>query len=193
MKNILKSLVVMVAVGAIIAGTTQAAFTAQAVVSGNTFSTGTAALMLWIDLGSNDSPGNLIQTKPNFTDFNGIYPGWTTTYDAKLKNTGTVPLETSVVSVPVTPHALASQITVEAMLWTDTNGDGIADAGELGASLGSKTLVAWESSPFALGTLSAGQTQGVHFVFSVGNIDDSYQGTSTTYNFVFNGTTPATP
>lgn len=191
MKSFLKSLVVIFAVVVVLSGATHAAFTATATISGNTFSVGNAALRLYIDLAGGATAGNLIQTKPNFTDFNNIYPNWTSSYDAKLYNSGTVALDTNVVSVPVTPHALASQINVEAMLWTDANADGVADPGELGASLGTKTLQAWESSPFSIGVLNAGQTQGVHFVFSVGDLDDTYQGVMTMYDFVFNGTSVA--
>jgi predicted ribosomally synthesized peptide with SipW-like signal peptide len=201
MKNLLKSVVMLVAVGAVMANATLAAFTAQAVVTGNTFSTGSASLLLYKDLAGDAVEDNLSQTLDNTVDFSNIVPGWTQDYVAKVFNAGTVPLNLTVNTLPtVSNTALQNEIKVEVFLWDDSNGDGVVDDGELGASVGGPmTMLAWQGlAPTGIpvnSNFGVGETQGVVFRFTTWNLindadeTDELQGETMTYDFIFDGTT----
>jgi hypothetical protein len=189
MKNILKSLVVVTALAAVVANSTLAAFTAQATVTNSTFSTGNAALRLATDL-ANPADPNLAETIAGPT-FNNIMPLWTMDYSAKLVNAGTVNLMASVSGVFVSDTStLSDHIFVEAFAWTDTNSDGIVDAGELGSSYGAAMpLSTWETTPIAFGQLNTGAVLPVVFRFTADDLATDLQGQTTVYDFQFNGTT----
>jgi predicted ribosomally synthesized peptide with SipW-like signal peptide len=200
MKNIFKSMSVILSLTLIITMSTNAAFTASATIQGNTFSVGSSQLRLWSDLDG----GPDVQVLPNTVDFLDISPFWTDDYFAKITNTGSVPLKLSVAADEIVPHALATQINVKVYSWVDQDNDGVADLGELETTVTAEnTLAGWQATPFDLSLavndngnfdtdMDAGETVGLHFVFSVGDLDPSYQGASTTYDFVFNGTTTGT-
>lgn len=182
----------MVAVIAVASQATLAAFTAQAVVTGNTFSTGNASLQLFANLAGTADPANLVQTKVGGT-FTGIYPGWTQDYGVKLNNFGSLDLVTSVTGVYISDTAnLRSAIFVQAYEWAD-NGDGVIQPGEVGASIAAPmTLQQWRTTPIALGELDATVNDTHSMVlrfYTEASMAAEHQGQTTVFNFVFNGTT----
>lgn len=86
MKNIIKSLVIIAAVGAIASGATYSEFTSQAVASGNTFSAGTLNLVMsnngWSSYGTTVS--NTWKSPANWA------PGGIVEGTLEMTNTGTV-------------------------------------------------------------------------------------------------------
>lgn len=193
LKNILKSSVVLTAVATVVTMSTLAAFTASATVNGNTFSTGTVGLKLFTDLAGTSDPANLTSTKDNTVDFMGIMPLWSDDYAAKVHNSGTVPLDVEVEAVvEVDDDYLADAIMVDFYLWDDTIGvtAGVAEPSEI-TWVAEQSLLDWETTPFVVATpLAAATTQGVYFEFEVGDLDNTYQNRTVTYDFVFNGETP---
>ncbi|MEO8581243.1 MAG: hypothetical protein ABI425_01545 [Patescibacteria group bacterium] len=202
MKNILKSTVVVTLLAVLMVQTSLAAFTANATVTGNTFSTGTASLKLYQDVTGTNDVGNLSQTLDNTVDFENIYPGWSQDYLAKVYNDGTVPLKLTLNNFPTVANtALRNEIKIEAFLWNDAISNGVVDGGELSASIaGPMTMLAWQGlNPAGINlgtTLGVGATQGVVLKFTTWDLindadpTDQLQGETMTYDFVFNGTTP---
>ena len=79
--NILKSLIVILAMGALVGGTTSALFTSQGSINGNTISSGSVNLVVH----------NFSGNKPIYTS--NMAPGdWTPWGRAELYNTGTLPV-----------------------------------------------------------------------------------------------------
>ena len=190
MKSILKSLFLIIVTVVVVSGATYAAWTAQAKVEGNTFSTGNAALQVrhagtaW----GQTIPGPI---------FNNLYPDWTQDYSVKVHNKGTVNLMLSlkgeVGSGWSDPKNLRGKISVEVREFTDLNNNWHFDSGEGTKNLGIKTLQAWLSESLVGSQVDAGEQQCYLLRFSVGDLADSFQGaTLSGYNFVFDGTTAGT-
>lgn len=194
MKNILKSVVVMLAVVAVASQATLAAFTANATITGNTFSTGSADLRLLEDLAGPAEGDNLVTSKVGGT-FTGIYPGWTEDYGVKLNNFGSVDLMTSVSGVYVSDTSnLRSAIFVEAYNWTDGGEVGVIEADEVSVDpiAPAMTLEQWRNTPIALGELDAtvDDTRSIVLRFyTEESMGADNQNQTTVFNFVFNGTT----
>ena len=88
MKNIIKSLVIVVAVAAVASVATWAYFTSQAVVTGQTFSSGT----LILNIASNDTYLNGARTTVPF-HFDNLKPGDSMRQWITLHNSGTLPID----------------------------------------------------------------------------------------------------
>lgn len=175
MKSFMKSLFMIVLVGAVAAQATLAAFTAQATITGNTFSTGTADLLV-------DSGDEVFVQSFEGGSFSDIYPGWTQDFNATVLNNGSLDLVVDLTGVLVPGsdtdglrHALLVEVFEE---------DGTT-------SLGSpRTLNEWRTSPFVLGELEAGDLKTVVLRFTApSDLGPQYEGHSVQFDFVFNGTT----
>ena len=194
MRDIIKSLFVLVAVGSAIAGGTIAAFTASATVEDSTFSTGTAALQMVVDPALAPEGDNL-QDSIDGVDFTNIYPGWVEDYGVAVHNTGSLDLVVSVIGVQdiLTTHPdLANVIEVRAFAWDDSvTPNGLVDSGEVGSPFGGWRLLSdWETTPFNLGELEEDTSLPVVFRFrTTVDMDDTHQGNTAVYDFVFSGTT----
>jgi len=191
-KSILKSLFLIVVTVAVVSGATYAAWTAQAKVEGNTFSTGSAALKLYGNLAG--TPGvnaNLTDLLPG-NSFDDVYPNWEEYYPAKLYNSGTVNLKTTVKGVYVSQTAaLQDYIKVAVYKWND-DGDGVYEEGEKEtlAYQNWKTLREWRTNPILLGQVDAKATLPLVFRFKTEeDLPNSLQNQNTVFDFVFDGTT----
>lgn len=190
MKSVLKSLFVILIILGVSSQATLAAFTTQARVVANTFSTGTADLRLFRDNSGTAIASNLAPTVAG-APFANIYPGWSQDKPVKLHNSGTVDLITSLSGVLVIETGTLSQVLeVGVFAWND-DGDGVVEAGEEGAAFGDfRTLEQWTTQPFALGELETNTTLPLIIRFRAPNpMDSSYEGLMTIYDFVFDGTT----
>ncbi len=190
MKNILKSLFIISVALTVMSVSTYAAWTASATVQNNTFSTGNAALRLYGNLGG--VPGTnaaLTQTLAG-SSFSNLYPNWQQDYLAKLYNNGTVNLQASVTGVYVSEDAdLRNRISVEVWQWND-EGDGTTGPGDTYSLLSAaQTLQSWRTNPVSLGQLDVGNTVGVLLRFTTGDLSNAYQGKTTVFDFLLDGTT----
>lgn len=194
MRDIIKSLVLMLGVGVVLVGATSAAFTASTSVQDSTFSTGTAELQMVQDVSGDPvdyTAGNLDDSVAGLT-FDNIYPGWIDFHGVIVFNTGSLDLVTSAVSAYDSGDAaLGDVIEVRAFEWIDGNHDGIADNTELGSAFGGwRTLNDWETNKFNFGELEDGTPLPVAFKFrTTSGMDDTYQNKSVVYDYIFNGTT----
>lgn len=168
-------------------GVAYANFTDQTKFQSSTFTTASADLKLLVDLAGGTEPTNLIDTKaaPNYT---GIYPLWTQDELIKLYNNGSQVFSLTSNCDYMTandPANLRENLFVEFFAWTDANGNGGLDEGELGTSYGKKVFTSWKSTGFNLGTIQPGQTLGLVLRFSANSIPASKQGQTGVYDFIF--------
>lgn len=168
-------------------GVTYAAFADKGEVLGSSFSVGSADIKILDDLGLGFDQGNLVDEKPG-PNFEGISPNWTEDYLIKLYNNASTPILLSSSADYETandPSDLRQDIYVEPFEWDDANADGILDSGELGSSLGRKTIVKWKTEGFDLGQLDGGTGLGLVLRFSTDALSDSKQGAVAVFDFVF--------
>jgi hypothetical protein len=169
------------------AGVTYAAFTDEGSVLGSSFSVGSADLKLLTDVSLPPDQTNLSEELQG-PSFEGIGQNWQEDYLIKIFNNGTsnVNLATSAdYETANDPEDLRQEISVEPFEWNDTNSDGILDEGELGTSLGVKTIVKWKTEGFDLGSLDSGSTKELVLRFSTENLSETKQGATGVFDFIF--------
>lgn len=169
------------------AGVTFAAFTDKAKVLGSTFSIGSADLRFLKDLPKGTDPTNLVDELPGPT-FGNIGQTWSADYPLKLINNGTSGITISSHAYYETtndPAELRSDINVEIFEWNDANSNGVLDNGEVGMSLGKKTVVKWKTEGFGVGQIYPGQTRPLVLRFSTENLSSTKQGKSALFDFEF--------
>lgn len=191
-KHLISSaLLIMITVAAITVST-QAAFTAQATISGISFSTGNAALNLFGNLAYTNAGnnGNLTYTLSG-PSFQNISPNWTHDYFLKYFNNGSINLNTSLRVVVVNdPAGLANHLKAETWLWNDIDGNGGHSGPDTYSLLApAQTLQNLTISPAALGQMNVHQARGILLRFTTGEMPSETQASSANFNFVIEGTT----
>ena len=182
-----KNLLVAGLVFLVVVGVGYAAFADRAEILGTSVSVGSADIKFLEDLSGGVGEENLADSKsgPNFEN---IYEGWVYDYPIKIFNNGTSELiltSNADYETANDPESLRSDLMVEPFVWDDTNGDGVVDTGELGASLTQKTIIKWKTEGFELGNLSTGGVAGFVLRFSAPSISESKQGASAVFDFLF--------
>lgn len=192
MKNIIRSLLIIISVSAIATSATYAVWTAQTNVENNTFSSGNASLQVtqrgepW---SSNINSG---------LTFSNIYPGWSQDYSVFAKNNGSTNLN---INLSGGLHSgwndnanLRSVIKVHVWEFNDANSNWLWNPDETLQDFGEKTLETMRNdvgSGFTLNQINASESRGFLLRFSAPpELADSYQNQNLSgYDFVFNGTT----
>lgn len=164
--KILKSLVIVLAMAAMVAGATSSAWTDQQVVGANTFATG--------ELDISTTPASALFTA---TD---IYPGWSETNSIVVANNGTVPLNYQVT---------ANLDSGNAILWDSAdfllNIGTTAGAGDIYSGL------VKNASFDSVRNLAPSANETIYFTVSLGvDAGNGLQNKSVTVNFVFDATQP---
>lgn len=205
----LKSAFVILGALVLVTQTTLAAFTDNATITGNVFTTGTTDLRLLQDLSGPYSSSNYVDPLAG-TSFNNIYPGWTSRYLLKVVNAGSLNMTLQSYAHYVSGNTgLGDYLTVTVRAWNDgSNGnplDGIAQAGEVTDPYGTASITRWQNitfggggsdNPFGdLGQInSSDPVRGLVFDFEANStMPNSLQGQSLTLDFVMNGTTQGAP
>ena len=169
------------------AGITFAAFTDKAKVLGSTFSVGSADLRFLNDLPMGTDPTNLVDELPGPT-FGNIGQTWSSDYPIKLINNGTSGINIASHAYYETandPAELRSDISVEIFEWGDANVNGVLDPGEVGMTLGKKTIVKWKTEGLGVGQIYPGQVRALILRFSTDNLRATKQGKSALFDFEF--------
>ncbi len=174
-------------VSGLVAGVTYAAFTDKGKVLGSTFSAGSADIKFLSDVTLGVDSSNLTDelTGPNFSNISST---WTQDYLMKIVNNGTsnLGIVTNANYETVNdPKDLRSDIQVEIFPWTDSNSNGIVDTGEVGTSIGKKTIIKWKTEGFDLGVLNAGQQKPLILRFTAPTLGDDQQGAIGVFDFEF--------
>lgn len=174
-KKLLLSLFIISAVGATGVTATQALLSDQAVLSANTFSTGTADLLV----AKGQTGGSYEDSQTGFTG--NLLPGATITNYLRLKNnSGDVDFSIAAQALNISGNIAASDITV---IFTPVNSSEVA----VGDAV-SHSLADWVTTPASLGTpdINAGSTQ--EYKMDV-TLSPSVSSTGTaTFDFTFTGT-----
>lgn len=187
MRNKLKLVLSVLFVTGMVVGVTYAVFSDKATILGTSFSVGSADIKLLDDLALGIDAANLVEEKDGPT-FTGISPNWEEDYMLKIYNNALSEVMLSSHADYETandPDDLRQIIYVEPFLWDDVNSDGIVDGGELGASLGRKTIVKWKTVGYELGILSSGEVKSLVLRFSTDSVAASKQGKSAIIDFEF--------
>lgn len=186
------NLLAIIALLAAMTVTTQAAFTAKATLTGITFSTGTAELKLFGNLGYTHiwNNGNLYPGQRGGT-FADIGPNWKGSQPLKYINTGSVPLMTSIRAVVGNdPAGLADDITVSVWQWQDTDGNGQESNTDTFTQLSSpQPLSEMVSNSVTLGQLQRHDPKGLMLRFTTGDLSNETQKQSLSVEFIIDGTT----
>lgn len=175
-KKLLLSLIVISAVGTTGVAATRALLSDQAVLSANTFSTGTVDLVV----AKGQSGGSFTDAQAGFTET--VLPGETFTNYFRLKNLSvdahfSVAAQAAAVSGPISP----SDVIVT---FTPVN----TSEEPVGAPV-TKTLAQWEALPTGLGLPNIGDGDTQEYKIDVSLDDDvATGGASITFDFVFTGT-----
>jgi len=185
-KNLFTYAVGILAVFALV-GITYAAFSDKGKVLGSSFSVGNADIKLLIDTSQGTGQSNLSDeiTGPSFTN---IGQSWQQDYAIKIYNNGTYKMGlTSHANYETVsdPDDLRGYIFAEIFAWSDTNNDGQLTEGELGASIGKKTIIKWKTEGFELGQFNSGETLSYIIRFSTDGISDTKQGSQGIFDFEF--------
>ena len=183
-----KIVVIIIAISLLaLAGIAYAAFADKAEILGTSVSVGSADIKLLDNLAGGVESGNLVDSKSG-PFFENIYSGWTQDYLVKIFNNGTSALRlTSHADYQTAndPEELRSIVYVEPFSWSDGNGNGVVDTGELGASYSRKTIIKWKTEGFDLGTIATGGVGGYVLRFSAASISETKQGASGVFDFAF--------
>lgn len=187
MKKSLRNITLVCLMLLLVTGVAYSVFSTQGRIAGTQFTTGHADLALLRDLSQGPSSSNLTKALPG-SFFEGLMHNSQRQLALKLTNIGTLGLETILEAqsfdIPTTPD-LRNAIRVTLFRWFD-DGDGVVDESELSSGLETKTLTQWLSMPFVLGSLAPTTVMGYVLQFTVSDLDNTYQGLSTTVDFIFN-------
>lgn len=163
-RNIIISLVLIGLLAFGIGFGTFAYFTSQATSTNNTFTAGTMTI---------DSPGTLTANLA----VGNIYPGWSTSKTITVHNSGSLDFKYRISVQALTGNILYDGATP---LQVSINGGTFKDIDELGN--------------VELGTIAAGQDGTFTIAFKLPEAaDNSYQGASGTFTFVFDATQTTNP
>ena len=187
MKKTYVTITTIVFICLLVVGVSYAAFTDKSKLLGSTFSTGSADIKLLINIASGATPDNLADEKPG-PEFTGIAPFWQQEYLLKIYNNSSSTLNITSRANYTTandPDELRQYIYVEPIEWNDSNGNGIVEADERGASHGRMTITRWKNDGIELGNVSGGQIQAWILTFSTDNLSDAKQGKSAIFDFEF--------
>lgn len=196
-KQLLSSTLMITTLVACMASSTYAAFTAEATVSGISFSTGRAELKLFGNLGYTNAGnnGNLTRILPG-RSFEGIGPNWSERYPLKYFNTGSLPLQTSIQAhfdEEDEAAVLAEHITVQVSRWNDLDGDGNPDSSDTYEAVGEpQTLAELKNSPLSLGEHPNDTARGLVLDFSTEDLPSETQDQSLEFSIILHGTTAGT-
>jgi len=185
-----KSLFYVAGLGIILslaAGVTFAAFTDKGKVLGSTFSIGSADIRFLRDLPLGTDPTNLVDELPG-PSFGNIGQTWSADYPMKIINNGTSGINIVSHAFYETindPAELRSDINVEIFEWNDANSSGVLDPGEVGMTLGKKTLIKWKTEGMGVGQINPGQARALVLRFSTENLSSTKQGKSALFDFEF--------
>lgn len=183
----LKRLISFLLAGILIGGVAYAAVSGKILMKGAIFKTTVIELKFLRDLSGQNLAEN--QTSEiNGVSFDQIVNGWSYDYLVKLSNTSSTSLNVSSFSNYQTdqdPADLRYSLFVEILPWNDINNNGILEENELGTSLGKKSFVKWKTEGFNLGNFEANKVYGYVLRFSAGDLTDSKQGKSGTFDFEF--------
>ena len=186
-RRYLLSVVPLLVIGSAAISVAYASFTDQTKFAGSRFSVGSADLKLVNNLAGGVESGNLVDDKPAPT-YDGIYSLWTADYLVKLVNNGNqvVNLTSNMDYLTANdPGNIREVLYVEPIDWTDANGNGEAEADELGTSAGKKAFTSWKSTGYDFGNLAPGQVKGYVMRFSAGTLTNAKMGQTGIYDFVF--------
>lgn len=169
-------------------GIVSAAFGDKAKILGSSFSVGSADIKLLEDITLGVVSGNLVEEMqgPVFTSINS---NWQQDYLVKIYNNAGAPVSlTSYANYETSndPDELRQIIYVEPFVWNDSNGNGLLEEGEMGDSLGKKTIVKWKTEGYILGEVQGGSVYSMLLRFSTGTVSDTKQGKSGIFDFEFN-------
>lgn len=186
MKKSIRILALLFLLLLLISGVGYSVFTTHGKIAGMQFTTGHVDLALLSDLTQPATPGNLTKSLDGAV-FEGLMHNSQRQLPFKITNIGTLPLQT-VLNMqsydPETTLDLKDAISVSLYRWFD-DGDGLVDEAELGQPLETRTMHDWVSTPFALGSLAPATVLGFVLKFTVSDLDNAYQGMSTTVDFIF--------
>jgi hypothetical protein len=172
----------------LLAGIAVAAFGDKGEILGSSFTVGSADIKFLNSITGGTTAGNLVDQLDG-PSFSGISPNWEQDYFVKIYNNAQTPVQLATNAYYETindPEDLRQIIYVEPWLWNDADNDGAVGVGELPAtSLGRKTIVKWKTEGFDLGTLNAGEVQGLLLKFSTDDVSDTKQGASAIFDFEF--------
>jgi len=185
--NLVFYLAGLAVVVSLVAGVTFAAFTDKAKVLGSNFSIGSADIRFLNNLPMGTDPTNLVDELPGPT-FGNIGQTWSSDYPIKIINNGTSGLNITSHAYYETandPAELRSDISVEIFEWNDANGNGVLDTGEVGLSLGKKTIVKWKTEGLGVGQMYPGQLRALVLRFSTENLSTTKQGKTALFDFEF--------
>lgn len=180
--KILKSLVIVFAMVAMVAGATSSVFTSQATVAGNTFATGTLEIRI-------DGQASI----PGFNVVNAA-PGTCQSGQFTLENYG-APWFSGPSTLPAKTLTMSSANTAGSLYLYDgltinitMNAGGPPETiwnGNLNAFLNKDALISY----YHPAGLAAGNSETINYeVCLPWSADNSYQGLSTTFDFVANAT-----
>lgn len=179
-RRILASGMSIVTAMALMAGSTFALFSDTAISQNNTFSTATADLQISADDDGNvgGAPvgyGNEIAA-PAINELN-MTPGFSKTYYFWLKNNST--------GVNMNLTATLNDIvnTVNAGMQ-----DNVQVALNCGAAAGPATVTVWNAGEYPVGSLTAGNEVQCAMTVTLGDVDNTFQGSSLRFDGVFKGT-----
>jgi len=171
-------------------GITFAAFQDKGKVLGSKFTVGSSDIKLLSDVAGTTDSSNLAD-ELNGPNFDNVTPNWTQHYLLKLVNKGTTPVALTSHARYLTandPEDLRTILFVDLLPWNDGDGNGLADTGETGTSIGKKSIVKWNTEGFDLGSVEAGQVKGFVLRFSTESISETKQGASGVFDFEFDAT-----
>ena len=184
-RQITLGLLSIFAVIALVGGVTFAAFSSTASNEGNTFGAGT--LTLWINGDGGSASTDVFHL---LTD---KQPGYSITQALELKNNGTVDASSvKLVNIDLTPSPtpgsgvgnLGDKLTL--VLWDDTDDSGTINNLEVAIRTAHLTDPLWSNQSLGFSTFTAGETRHLKAKLTFdSDADDTYQGTSATFNFNF--------
>lgn len=183
----IKTLIIVSLLVVATAGLTYAAFGDRGKVLGSKFSVGSADIKLLLDNAGGTVPQNLMESLPG-PEFTNVTPDWSADYQIKIFNSGTSPVILTTNADYLTandPDELRSVIFVEPMAWNDENNNGLVDTGEIGESLGKKSIVKWKTEGYEIGEINAGEIKGLILRFSTEALSETKQGTTAVFDFIF--------
>jgi predicted ribosomally synthesized peptide with SipW-like signal peptide len=173
------------------AGATYAAFSDRGKYLGSKFMVASADLKLLNDLTQGTTPSNLLDEKPGPV-FDNIGPGTKVDYPIKMWNSGSSSVNVASNANYETandPAELRQVILAEILEWNDANSNGVAEAEEIGVSLGNKTIVKWKTEGIPIGVLTVGEIKGYILRFSAPTtLSSTLQGATGIFDFEFTST-----
>lgn len=189
MKKFIPILVLGIAmtISALAGGFAYAAFLDKIEFNDAMISTGSADLRLVDNLMLGPIEGNIVDTLPAPV-LENLTPASSFDYPFMLYNSGSMTLRiksTASYATANDPSELRKYVMVEFFDWSDTNGSGNVDPGELGVSYGNKNIIDWKNEGFEFGDLDAGTVKPLVIRFTAPGLPSDRQNKSGSYDFSF--------